>query len=120
MHLRSTARVDFIPDTQTEKTTDTFHLPPIVAIDRVGVMTKAKNIRAILIEEIQAVDNKVETKLSTRVDRIKEAIMNGSIPDETGELSRAIREVGYLEKMLLQCSKDILELSTRIIEKLKA
>ena len=83
-------------------------------------MTKAKNIRAILIEEIQAVDNKVETKLSTRVDRIKEAIMNGSIPDETGELSRAIREVGYLEKMLLQCSKDILELSTRIIEKLKA
>lgn len=119
MHLRSTTRIDYIPETKTENSSNVIHLPPIAPIDKEEIMTKAKNVRLHLVEEIQASGGKEETKLSRRVDRIKEAIINGSIPDESGELSKAIREVGYLERMLLQCSKDILELSTRIIEKLK-
>ena len=47
-----------------------------------------------------------------------QAISSGAVVDTTGYLVRAIKEVSYLEKMLLQGSKDILELSTKIIEKL--
>ena len=115
MKLRSMMRVDFTPETKMK--TEAVYLPPIVPIDKEGIMTKAKVIRLRLVEEIQSSGGKEEARLSKRVDRIKEAIMNGSILDQSGELSKAIREVGYLEKMLLQCSKDILELSTRIIEK---
>ena len=120
MHLRASTKVDFTPETETRKAMYAVQLPPIVPMNKKAIMAKAKDIRLHLVEEIQGSEDKEEVTLCRRVNRIKEALINGSLPDREGDLSRGIREVEYLEKMLLQCSKDILELSTRIIEKLKS
>eukprot|EP01034_Spumella_vulgaris_P030942 gene30942-38242_t len=91
----------------------------LYAMPIADILSQTRQVQNVLLGDMQKESSTKNSQLAERIALLRKGLQSGSIVDDDGAITTALREIGALEGSLLRANSDAMKLAAKIIDQLE-